>query len=130
MVSTRTEEGAVDLRGEACQRIEDRRQPALIGAPGGRGDQAIGLALEQGDAEATSSRCTHPADRRRRDVELVACGGKTAAAGGGLERLDAVEKEQPPHWTSTLMENLGQRKLTQLAPRSKHGSNIPEIRPI
>ncbi len=39
----------------------------------------------------------HPADRGRRDVELEPCAGKTAAARRGLERLDAVEKQKPPH---------------------------------
>ena len=96
MVSTRTLGGRGDLRGEACERIEDRRQPALIGAAGGGGDQAVGLALEQRHAEPIFQQMHHPADRRRRDVELGAGRGKAAAAGRGLERLDAVEKEQPP----------------------------------
>jgi hypothetical protein len=38
----------------------------------------------------------HPADRRRRDVELGPGRRKAAAAGGRFKRLDAVEKEQPP----------------------------------
>ncbi len=52
-----------DLRGEARQRVEDRRQPALIGAAGRRGDEAVRLALEQRDAEPLLQQVHHPADR-------------------------------------------------------------------
>ena len=85
------------LRGQARQRIEDRRQPALIGAPRRRQRQPVGLALEQRDAEPLLQQVHHPADRRRRNVELAARRGETAAARGGFECLDAVEKEQAPH---------------------------------
>ena len=88
------------LRGQARQRIEDRRQPALIGAPRRRHRQPVGLALEQRDAEPLFQQMHHPGDRRRRDVELGAGAGKAAGSRRGLERLDAVEKEQPPHFTS------------------------------
>jgi hypothetical protein len=41
----------------------------------------------------------HPADRCGGNVELGAGGGKAAGPGRSLERLDTVEKEQPPHIT-------------------------------
>ena len=41
----------------------------------------------------------HPADRGGGYVELGAGGGKAAGPGRSLERLDTVEKEQPPHVT-------------------------------
>ena len=84
------------LRGEARQRIEDRRQPALIGAACLRQHELVGLALEQRDAEPLFQEMHHPADCRRRDVQLGARRGKAAAARRRLERLDAVEEEQPP----------------------------------
>ena len=43
--------GSRHLRGQAGQCVEDRRQPALIGAPGRRRRQPVRLALEQRDAE-------------------------------------------------------------------------------
>jgi hypothetical protein len=89
--------GGRHLRGEACERVEDRRQPALIGAAGLRHHQPVGLALEQRDAEPLLQKMHHPADRGRRDVELEPCGGKTAAARRGLERSDAVEKQKSSH---------------------------------
>ncbi len=72
MVSTRDAGGRRDLRGQARQRIEDRRQPALIGAARRRSDEAVGLALEQRDAEPLFQQMHHPADRGGRDVELGA----------------------------------------------------------
>lgn len=36
-----------DLRGQARQRVEDRRQPVLVGAAGDGHHQLVGLALEQ-----------------------------------------------------------------------------------
>ena len=85
-----------DLRGQACQRIEDRRQPALIGLSRRGHHQPVGLALEQRDAEPLFQQMHHAADRGGRDVEFAARRGKAAAARRRLECLDAVEKEQPP----------------------------------
>jgi hypothetical protein len=39
----------------------------------------------------------HPADRGRRDAELGTRSRKAAAARRGLERFDAVEKQQSSH---------------------------------
>jgi hypothetical protein len=89
--------GRGDLRGQARQRVEYRRQSALIGAPRLCHHQAVGLALEQRDAEPLFQKMHHPGDRRRRHVEFETGAGKTAAARRRLERLDAVEKQQPSH---------------------------------
>jgi len=46
-------EGSRHLRGQACQRIEDRRQPAFDRrALPGSSPKPVRLALEQSDAEA------------------------------------------------------------------------------
>jgi hypothetical protein len=84
------------LCGEACQRIEDRRQAALIGAARLRQHQAVGLALEQRDAEPLFQQMHHATDRGRRDAELEPGRSKAAGARRRLECLDAVEKQQPP----------------------------------
>ena len=92
--------GCGDLRSERGQRIEDRRQPVLIGAAGGGERELVGLALEQRHAEPLLEQMHHAADRGRRDMELLSCSGKAAAARRRLECLDAVEKEQPPQVSS------------------------------
>jgi hypothetical protein len=43
--------GRRHLRGQARQRVEDRRQPALVGAAGLRQREPVGLALEQRDPQ-------------------------------------------------------------------------------
>ena len=86
------------MRRQARQRVEDRRQPALIGAPGGGHFQPVRLALEQDNSEPLLQQMHHPADRRRRDVELGAARREASGPRRGLERLDAIEKQQPPHF--------------------------------
>jgi hypothetical protein len=78
------------------ERIEDRREPALIGAARLRQHELVGLALEQRDAEPFFQQMHHAADGGRRHAQLDTGRRKAAGPRRRLERLDAVEKEQPP----------------------------------
>ena len=86
-----------DLRGQAGERIEQRRQAGLVGAAGGRDEKPVCLPLEQRYPEPVLEEMHHSADRGRRHVQLSARAGEAAASGGRLECLDAVEKGQPAH---------------------------------
>jgi hypothetical protein len=98
-VSTRALPHRGDLRGEVCQRVEQLRQPGLIGTPGRRREQAVRLALEQRHAEPRFEQMHHPADRRGGDVQLVRSLSKASAAGGGFERLDTIHEGKLAHRT-------------------------------
>jgi len=61
----------------------------------------------------------HPADRGGRDIELAARRGKAAAARCGLERLEAVEEEEPSQ--ITLRKTDAEAKITPFAPKVQAG---------
>jgi hypothetical protein len=86
-----------DLRGQVRELIEDRRQPALIGAAGGGEREPVRLALEQRHAQALLEQLHHPADGGGRDVELARGLGEAFGARGRLECPDAVEEGQLAH---------------------------------
>jgi hypothetical protein len=85
------------LRGQARQRVEDRCQSELVGAPGAGHGELVGLALEQRDAEPVLEQVHHAADRSRRHVQLGRRGGEAAVPRRRLERPDAIKKRELAH---------------------------------
>jgi hypothetical protein len=86
-----------DLLGEEGELVENVRQPRLVGAAGGGEHQAIGLALEQRDAEPLFEQLHHAADRGRRHVQLAGRPRETRGARRCLEGADAVQERQLAH---------------------------------
>ena len=94
IVSTRDPAIAATCAVMQRELVEDRRQSRLVGAPGGGEGEAVRLAVEQRHAEPLLEQLHHPADRRRRDVQLGGGARETFRAGGRLERAHAVEEGQ------------------------------------
>ena len=59
------------LRGQICERVEQRCEAGLIGAPGGGHRQPVRGPLEQRNADPVLEQMHHPADRSGGHVQFA-----------------------------------------------------------
>jgi len=77
-------EGGLDVIGGIC--LRDSREPKAVGQP-----------LEQRKSETRFQEPHHTADRRLRDVQLLARSHEAAMARRGLEGAQTVQRRQSAH---------------------------------
>jgi len=86
--------GRHHLGRQPCQPVEKRGQPGAEGLPGRGRRQAVGVAIEQGDAKPLFQQPDQAADRGGGDIEFGRGGGEGAGARRGLEGADTVQRRQ------------------------------------
>ena len=108
-VSTGVRAHRGDLLGDARDRVEGRGEARLQRLALRRQRKPVRQPLEQREAEALLEQPHHAADRRLRDVELVAGGDEAAVARRRLEGAQSVERGQAAHRLAQLFLSLAAR---------------------